>query len=96
MKEINLFILVTIFFAVGYFCEVSTLFFAGIFCRGNGPKLFGGSEIVFANLLLISENVKNFLCQIKAHGQKKEKNSAIVEEIQSGCIVRFLKLRLSV
>ena len=70
-ERINLFILVTIFFAVGYFCEVSTPFFAGIFCHGNGPKLFGGSEIVFANLLLISENVKNFLCQIKAHGQKK-------------------------
>ena len=54
------------------------------------------AELIFVTLLLICENAKNFLCKIKAYGQNKKINSAKVEEIQGGYIVRFLKLRLLV
>ena len=81
---------------MGLFLRRGTYSFFREFFVTEMVQNFFFAVLIFANLFLICEDPENVLCQIKAHGQNKKINSAIVEENQGGYIVRFSKLRLSV
>ena len=65
----------------GCFCgRVHTIFFSEICCCGNGPKF------IFCRI-----NFREYASQLRKRQNKtkQKKPSAILEEIQGGCIVRF-------